>query len=265
MLTVLTVVRSLLYNLLALLWTATLALLGLPSLVLPPAVSRFGGRLWTGGLVWLARVVCGVRWRVVGLDRLPPGACIVAARHESAWDTFFFHRILPRPAYVMKKELLRIPVVGAHMRRAGNIAIDRAARVQALHILIDDAARALADGCQIIVFPEGTRMPPGESRPYHAGVAALYDRCNVPVVPVALNSGRLWARRSFIKKPGTIVVEILEPIAPGLDRRSFLVALRDRIETACARLAASGDAASGGCGQSPDTAPGKPGETGTSH
>ncbi len=261
----LTVARSLLYNLLAVLWTAGLAVVFLPALALPSEVSRYGGWLWTGGLVWLARVVCGVRWRVVGLDRLPPGACIVASRHESAWDTFFFHRILPRPVYVMKRELLRIPLVGAYMRRAGNIAIDRSARVQALHVLMGDASRALADGCQIVVFPEGTRMPPGATRPYHVGVGALYDRCNVAVVPVALNSGRLWGRRSFFRKPGTIVVEILEPIAPGLDRRTFMAVLRERIEEACARLAAAGDDPTAACGANPGAAPGKPGITGTTN
>ena len=231
-----TVLRSLVFLALQVTWTSVLAVLYLPLLVLPRGILRAGARLWCAGIIWLARVVCGIRYRVVGREHVPAGACIVAAKHQSAWDTYFFHGILGDPVYVMKKELMAIPLVGWYMRRAGSVVIDRSARVQALHMLVAGATRALGQGAQVIVFPEGTRVAPGETRPYHAGVALLYARCGVPVVPVALNSGRLWSRNAFLKHPGTVTVRILPPIPPGLPRKAFMERLRADIETACAEM-----------------------------
>ena len=233
------VLRSLAFAVVFYGWTIVLAIVCLPALLVSREAVQACARFWTGGLVWLAKAVCGVRYRVIGREHLPKGPCIVASKHQSAWDTFFFHRILPDPVYVMKRELLSVPVLGWYFRNGGSVAIDRSARFRALKMLVEDAARALAAGSQIIVFPEGTRVAPGTVLPYHAGVAALYEKCAVPVVPVALNSGRLWGRRSFLKYPGEISVEILEPIPPGFARREFLDELRDRIETASERLAAA--------------------------
>lgn len=232
-----TELRSLVFLVLQVTWTGALAVLFLPLLVLPRGILQAGARRWCAGTIALARVVCGIRSRVVGREHVPAGACIVAAKHQSAWDTYFFHGILGDPVYVMKKELTGIPLIGWYMRRAGSVVIDRSARVQALHMLVTGATAALRGGGQVVVFPEGTRVAPGETRPYHAGVAMLYAGCGVPVVPVALNSGRLWGRNAFRKHPGTVTVRILPPIPPGLPRKVFMERLRRDIETACAEMA----------------------------
>lgn len=232
-----TALRAAVFYLGAFAWTAALAVLYLPLLALPRRWLQAGTRLWLRGLLALTAAICGLGYRVTGRQHLPAGAAIVAAKHQSAWDTFVFHQLLGDPVFVLKRELFRIPLVGWYMRRAGNIGIDRGERLAALKQVIADAGRALADNRQVIVFPEGTRVAADEERPYRAGVAALYERCRVPVVPVALNSGLYWGRRQFRKRRGRITVAILPPIAPGLDRRAFLATLRERIEAASRRLA----------------------------
>jgi 1-acyl-sn-glycerol-3-phosphate acyltransferase len=232
-----TALRAAVFYAAALAWTAVLAALYLPLLILPRLWLQAGTRFWLNGLLRLTATICGLGYQVTGRQHLPPGAAIIAAKHQSAWDTFVFHQLLPDPVFVLKRELFRIPLVGWYMQRAGSIGIDRGERLAALRQVIADAGSALAANRQVIVFPEGTRVAAGEQRPYRAGVAALYERCRVPVVPVALNSGLFWGRRHFRKRPGRITVEILPPIAPGLDRRAFLDTLQNRIETASQRLA----------------------------
>lgn len=229
--------RSLLFNILWLSWTVVLCLIYVPILVLPKSVMKRAAQVWTKGILTLARWVVGLRYEVRGLENIPPdGGCIVAAKHQSAWDTFLFHGVLPDPVYILKKELLAIPFIGWYMRKGAMIGVDRSAGAKAMRHMIAGAQAAAAEGRQLVIFPEGTRTPPGDSRPYKPGIMALYGRMDRPVVPVALNSGWFWARQSFIKYPGTIVVEFLPPIAPGLDRHAFMDGLHQRIEDACARL-----------------------------
>jgi 1-acyl-sn-glycerol-3-phosphate acyltransferase len=144
----------------------------------------------------------------------------------------FLSCYLNYPAFVLKRELLSIPLFGWYLRKVGMIAVDRAAGASALRNMARQASEAFAEGRSILIFPEGTRVPPGESRPYHPGVAALYTQLKVPVVPVALNSGLFWGRRSFVKRPGTVTVQFLPPIPPGLDRKAFMRELESRIEAA---------------------------------
>src|SRR6185503_14480681 len=154
----------------------------------------------------------------------------------SSWETLAFTKLFPDSAIVLKRELLFIPVVGWAMARAGNIAVARGDGAQALRGLVRQARVAAGEGRSILIFPEGTRVAVGTERPYHFGVAALYRQLGVPVVPVALNSGLFWGRRKWVKRPGRITVEVLEPIAPGLARTAFMDTLRARIEVATARL-----------------------------
>lgn len=243
------ILRSLAFNIAALIWTVVLCVLYLPALVLPRRAAQEGARFWLRGLLAITALICGLRYRVTGGEHVPPGPLIIAAKHQSAWDTFIFHQLLADPVFVMKRELFRIPLVGWYMQKAGSIGIDREAGLRSLKVLVGDAERALAEGRQVIVFPEGTRVAPGAHAPYHGGVAALYARCNVPVVPVALNSGLFWGRRSFKKRPGTITVAFLPPIPPGLDRRAFLATLHERIESATDRLCGVPDVATGDSGR----------------
>jgi 1-acyl-sn-glycerol-3-phosphate acyltransferase len=161
---------------------------------------------------------------------------IIACKHQSSWETLTFTKLLPNSAIVLKRELLFIPIVGWAMARAGNIAVERGEGARALRGLIRQAKAAIAEGRSILIFPEGTRVAVGDDRPYHFGVAALYRQLGVAVVPVALNSGLFWGRRKFVKQPGVISVEVLPAIPKGLGRDAFMTTLKDRIETATARL-----------------------------
>ncbi|UYN96945.1 MAG: 1-acyl-sn-glycerol-3-phosphate acyltransferase [Enhydrobacter sp.] len=230
--------RSLLFNVGWYAGTATIAVLGAPILLLPRAAVRAWARFWIRFCLWWLEVTVGLTHRVSGLEHLPGGPVIIAAKHQSSWETLSFTLLFPGSAIVLKRELLFIPIVGWAMARAGNIAVARGEGAAALRSLLRQARRTIAEGRSIVIFPEGTRVAVGAERPYQVGVAALYRQLGVAVVPVALNSGVFWGRRRFVKRPGLIEVEILPPIAPGLARETFMAALRERIETGTARLVA---------------------------
>jgi len=230
--------RSLVYNLLASLWTVFFLTLALPLLLAPPRCSFFVGRIWVKGLFGLLGAICGLRYEVRGRQNLPDRPCLIAAKHQSAWDTFVFSQFLDHPSFVLKRELMRIPVFGWFLRRNGVVPVNRSGGSKALKQMIKDARLIIDQGRCIIIFPEGTRLPPGEHRPYHPGIAALYDSLKVPVVPIALNSGCYWGKRSFMKKPGVILLEILPPIPPGMPRKAFQPLLQQRIEEGSDRLLA---------------------------
>jgi 1-acyl-sn-glycerol-3-phosphate acyltransferase len=227
---------SLLFNVGMYVTSTVLAIVGLPVLALPRVAVIVWSRLWCRSVLgWLA-ITCGLRHRVVGREHLPSGPYILAIKHQSTWETLAANLEFPNCAFVLKRDLMWIPVVGWMMWRAGNVGIDRAAGAKALRAILRDTRRALDDGRPVVIFPEGTRTPPGSSRPYQPGVAALYSQLKVQVVPVALNSGVFWGRRTFLKKPGTITVRILPPIQPGLSRAAFMDLLRERIEGATTQL-----------------------------
>lgn len=236
--------RSLAFSVLFWLWTAALYL---PCLVfLAPGVPqrwvRRAGLLWIRGVMALLRWVAGIDFELRGRENLPEGACLIASKHQSAWDTLVFPLLVDEPSYVMKQELLQVPVFGWYMRRYGMVAIDRAGGAKALRRMVAESRQILDAGRKLVIFPEGTRVPPGETRLYHPGVAALYRELGVPAVPVALTSGRHWGRRAFLKRPGTIYLEILPPIPPGLDRRTFMDRLARDLEGASERLLARSEA-----------------------
>jgi 1-acyl-sn-glycerol-3-phosphate acyltransferase len=206
------------------------------ALPLPRRATQWSFRLWVRAVLWLSRVVAGLDYEVRGEEHIPAGGAVFASKHQSAWDVGIFHVVTEDPAYVLKKELLLIPFYGWTLRKAAMIDIDRAGGASELKRMVRKAGQALAWGRGIIIFPQGTRIAPGERRPYHPGVAALYARTSAPVVPVALNSGYFWGRRSFLKYPGVITIEFLPPMPEGLDRRSFMAELEARIETASERL-----------------------------
>lgn len=232
-----TALRSLLFNLLFYTWTSVFQFLCLPLLLAPRRATFVFGRFWVRVSLALLALVCGLRHRVVGRANMPEGPCIVAAKHQSAWDTLIFSQLLDDPSYVIKRELLYLPGFGWFLGKLGVVGVDRSAGAKALRRMVRDAKAMAAANRKLVIFPEGTRTAPGQSRPYHPGVAALYQQLGLPVVPVALNSGLFWRRRSFLKHPGEITLEFLPPIDPGLPRKAFLEALQHRIEEASTRLA----------------------------
>jgi 1-acyl-sn-glycerol-3-phosphate acyltransferase len=236
--------RAAAFNLALYAWTVIVGTCGLPFLLAPRRWAMRFGRFWSQGVLWLLRATTSLDYRIVGRERLPAGPCIVAMKHQSAWDAITLPVVLDDPAPIVKRELLRLPVYGWYMARAGAIAIDRSAGAAALRTILAATRVAAAEGRPIVIYPQGTRVAPGMSAPYQPGVFALYQALALPVVPAAVNSGLYWRRRSFLKRPGRIVLEFLEPIPPGWPRRRMMAELEHRIETATAALEA-GAAATG--------------------
>jgi len=180
--------------------------------------------------MWGMRNIIGVTYEIRGIEHLPDNGAIIACKHQSAWDTTIFVHLRASTAYIMKKELLKIPFYGAYVKKGGHIAVDRSAGASALKDMIKDVKASLEKGRNIVIFPEGTRSKSGETGTYQPGVAAIYTQTKQSVIPVAVNSGLFWGRRSFLKRPGTIIMEIMPPIEPGLKRKEFMAKLESTIE-----------------------------------
>ena len=232
-----TLLRSLTFNIFFYLWTTVIVVFGLPLMLGPRSGLYHLGRLWVRVTMAALRLLCGLRYQVRGLEHLPQGGCLVAAKHQSAWDTLIFSLLLWDHSFVLKQELTWIPLFGLYLLRAGLVPVDRKGGSKALRKMVAQARRVIEQGRPIVIFPEGTRVAPGQHRPYHPGVAALYGQLAVSVVPVALNSGLFWGRRSFAKRSGVITLEFLPRIEPGLHRKEFLQRLEAAIESRSRALA----------------------------
>jgi 1-acyl-sn-glycerol-3-phosphate acyltransferase len=230
-----TAARSALFVALFYLWSVLVSVGCSPLLLGPPRGILCMFRGWSAGVLALLRI-CGVRVEVRGREHIPTGAALVAPKHQCMLDVFAQFGVLPASAFVMKKELMWIPWFGWYAQRVGCIVVDRDAHSAALRKLVREAQARFAEGRQVVIFPEGTRTAPGAPAEYKPGVAALYRDIDVPVHPVATNSGVHWPAHGFIRKPGTIVFEYLEPIPPGLKRAEFMRLLKERIEGASERL-----------------------------
>jgi 1-acyl-sn-glycerol-3-phosphate acyltransferase len=209
-----------------------------------PAVRLFAprhaigyARAWVRVGLAALRPLCGITWSVSGLEHLPAdGAALIASMHQSTFDTLIWTQLAPRFAFVLKRELLRIPLFGPMLTATGMIAVDRRAGPAALRALLRAADAALAGQRQIIIFPEGTRAPPGAPLRLQPGVAALAARTGLPIIPVATDSGRYWGRRAFRKTAGVIRIVILPPIAADLPRDVLMQRLAQALTQAAARL-----------------------------
>jgi 1-acyl-sn-glycerol-3-phosphate acyltransferase len=232
--------RSILFNILFYANVVLHLMIAMPAAAISPQAVIAVAKQWGRVNLWMLRHICGlsVEWR--GLEKIPPGGLLIASKHQSAWETFALLTILEDPIFVLKTELMWIPVFGWCMRKAGMIPVDRGAGRAALTAMTARVRDALADGRQIIIFPEGTRRPPGAPPKYKFGVAFVYEDSAAPCVPIALNSGLYWPRRRFLRFPGTVRVEVLDPILPGLDRKTFFTDLEEKLEAATARLIAEG-------------------------
>ena len=229
--------RSGVFLVLALGAMLVLGLVGLPLFLVAPRRAAAVAPAYARVCLWLLARICGLRVDVRGLDRLPATPVLIAAKHQSALETYLLTERLPGAAFVLKREILWVPVAGWYIAALRPIAVDRGAGAAALRGMVRQAKAAVAEGRHVVIFPEGTRTTPGQRTAYHPGVAALYGELGIPVVPVALDTGRLWPRRGFVKRPGRATVAFLEPIPPGLPRQEFMALLRERIEGASAELA----------------------------
>jgi 1-acyl-sn-glycerol-3-phosphate acyltransferase len=229
--------RSVVYEIVRLVVTMVFAIVSLGTFAFKPITRYRIITAWSHLVINLAAVICGVRYRVVGLGNLPPGPCIVLSKHQSAWETLAYQIILPPQVWVLKRELLRVPFFGWGLAMMSPIAINRGSSARALKQTLEQGKSRLADGWWIVIFPEGTRMPPGKRGRYHLGGAWLACKTGTPVLPIAHNAGSVWGRNAFVKYPGIITVSIGQVIYPaGMAPDALNRKAEDWIENEVTRL-----------------------------
>ncbi|MCA1777692.1 MAG: 1-acyl-sn-glycerol-3-phosphate acyltransferase [Loktanella sp.] len=236
--------RSLAFDGLFALWTSVFAL-GIPILWLagtPARPVRSVSRVWVRGVLFLLRVVVGLDYRERGRGQRPQGVCIIISNHESTWETLAYLVLFPDVAIVAKKELLRIPVLSWYLRHSPMIIIDRETGSSAFKMMLKQGRAALAEGRSLLLFPQGSRMLPGEPIRFRRGIELLYTQLNAPVLPVVVNSGDFWGAAHPDKQPGTITVSSLEPVPPGLTAAAFTQTVQTRLDTERRSLDAQGPA-----------------------
>jgi 1-acyl-sn-glycerol-3-phosphate acyltransferase len=230
--------RSLLFVAVFYLWSVVFGIGMIPLFLAPRRWMLAAMAIWGEVVIWLLHLICDVRVEFRGREHLPRGRALVAAKHQCMFDTMAPLTVFPDAAYVMKRELLKIPFYGWFCVKAGMVELNREGGAPALRKLITDTRARLREPRQLVIFPEGTRMPPGTKADYQPGVAGLYRDLGLPCTPLATNSGAHWPPHGFLRRPGLIVYEFLEPIPPGLHRAAFMRELEMRIETASSRLLA---------------------------
>jgi 1-acyl-sn-glycerol-3-phosphate acyltransferase len=228
-------IRSVFFNIAFYGALVVVGLLGVPLLVAPKGALMVA-KIWARVSLWITEHIGGIKLDVRGRHNVPAGGCLIAAKHQSAMETFGIVPYVGDFAFILKRELNWLPVFGWYTSRSGMIGVNRGARSQALKDMTVQARKVIADGRQIIIYPEGTRRSPGDAPAYKYGAVHLYSELGTVCVPVAINTGLFWPRRSFLCYPGTAVLEFLDPIAPGLDGETFKTKLQDVIETASNRL-----------------------------
>jgi 1-acyl-sn-glycerol-3-phosphate acyltransferase len=229
-------VRSVVFNILFYLNLVVLMIVGLPMMLGGRRGVFALARLWGAISVWLLERICGLRLEYRGVENIPPGGVLIAAKHQSFLETFALLKYAPDFAIILKRQLTYIPFFGLYLIVSQQIAIDRSRGRQALQQIASAAKPVLAAGRQVFIYPEGTRRPPGAPPRYKHGVAALYAETGATCLPVAVNTGLFWRKHSFLRRPGVAVIEYLPPIKPGLDRAVFAKTLQTTIEAACDRL-----------------------------
>ena len=231
--------RSFLFRAFLILWTAVAAIIQFPLLFFPGRIAAIAGYIWASGILLMLRWLCGVSYQVTGKEHLPAMPFIIAAKHQSAWDTIVFLKELDAPVYVLKKELLYLPLYGLYLKSMGMIAIDRLTGGKALRHLGKLARHRLnIQKRPVVIFPEGTRSMPGQKKKYLPGITYLYNdpSINAPVIPVALNSGTYWNKKDFVIKPGVISLCYLSSIEKDLHKKQFIAILEQNIENTVAKL-----------------------------
>jgi 1-acyl-sn-glycerol-3-phosphate acyltransferase len=228
--------RSLLYNVLFYLLLVFWIIVAIPTYLLPRAAVMTVARWWARSSIWLQGVICNTRVEYRGVEKIPKGPLIVASKHQSMWETFALLQFFDQPLFILKRELTWIPLFGWYLIKSNMIGIDRRAGGRSLLAMARRAGAEVRRGRPLVIFPEGTRTPVGAPARYKPGVGQIYVDSGVSCLPVALNSGLFWPRRTFMRYPGTLVVEFLDPLPPGLSRRDFIARISTVIEDATGRL-----------------------------
>ena len=230
-------IRSLMFNILFYAASFTLLTVCLPMVLLPRSWQRKVPPVWLWIGYQLEKYVLGLDYEVIGAENLPPAPYLVAMKHESAWETLKLYDLFGNPAIVLKKELMDAPILGTYGKAMDMVPIDRTKGREATKFMVQEARQILIDKRPLVIFPQGTRVAPGERKPYKGGIIKLYEDLKIPLVPVALNSGVFWGRNSFWKRPGKITVRIFPPIAPNLPLDQVSAQMEKTIEDESHRLA----------------------------
>jgi len=230
------IIRSVIFNIVFYVHLVIWLIIAVPTFFMPYRAIIAVAKAWGRCNLVLVRVICGLKADFRGIEKIPKGPLLVAAKHQSTWETFALLWLFDDPTFILKRELQWIPLFGWFAMKGRMIPVDRGAGSAGLNAMNELARKELAHDRQIVIFPEGTRRPAAAEPRYKYGIVQLYAAAGVPCLPIALNSGMFWPRRSILKKPGTIVVDILDPIAPGLSKEDFMARLQNDIETATGRL-----------------------------
>jgi 1-acyl-sn-glycerol-3-phosphate acyltransferase len=230
-------IRSLVFHTLFFAWTIFWAFALLWVFLLPRKAMVAVVTLYFKSLIPLERYVLGLTYEVRGREHVPAGACVIASKHQSAYETLKLHVLFNDPAIILKKELMYIPLWGWYQAKSGMIAVDRGAGAKAIASMLANAEAAVKAGRRIVIFPQGTRVAPTAQKPYKAGVAVLAEKYDLPIVPLALNAGLFWPRHAFLIKPGKVIFEFLPPLPKGQSSAQTMKLLEEQLEAASAKLA----------------------------
>src|SRR5258708_25546666 len=229
-------VGSLVFNMLFYALLVFWILVAIPTYLVPPRAFMVVAKAWARSSIWLMRAICRTKVEYRGLEKIPQGPLIVASKQQSMLEFFALMQFFDAPLFIYKRELGWIPFFGWYLMKAKMIGVDRSGGMRSLMEMARRAPKEIRSGRQLIIFPEGTRTPVDAPPVYMTGVGQIYVSSGVPCMPVALNSGLFWPRRTFMRYPGTLVVEFLEPLPPDLSRREFIMRIRASIEDATNRL-----------------------------
>ena len=221
-------VRSVVFLFLILLWMTVLGIVFTPYAIVSKRGALKACKIYAGSIIWLARWMVGIRGEVRG--PVPTGEVMIAAKHQSFFDIMLIFDAVPHAKFIMKRELLWTPFIGLYAKRLGCVPVNRGKRGVAIAKMVQDVAKEFSDPGQLVIYPQGTRVPPGEKKPYKVGSSVLYENLNQPCVPVATNVGLFWPKKSLLLKPGRAVVEFLEPLPSGMERNAFMQQLEEMIE-----------------------------------
>lgn len=234
------ILRSLLFNILFFGWSAIICVGMLPFIYMGKKGAVTVTRIYLAVIYFLEKNILNLDYEVRGREYIPAeGAYLVAAKHQSAYETLKLYALFGDPAIILKKELANIPLWGRFLVNLDNIAIDRSNREESMNSIVTESLRIKEQGRPIVIFPQGTRVGvgvPADKKPYKSGVVKMYKAAGIPIVPMALNTGVFWGRNSFIKYPGKVVIQFLPPIAPGQDEKEVLTDITERVEEATERL-----------------------------
>lgn len=233
-------IRATLFNIVFWMWAITICTLIIPLVYCSRKTTLRISHIFNNGVYYIEKFVLGLDYEVRGLEYLPKeGPYLIAAKHQSAYETMKLHRLFGDPSIILKQELLSIPIWGKFLGKLDIIAIDRSNGESAISSIVEGAQRMKEQKRPIVIFPQGTRVATDVSsakKPYKGGIIKMYKATDLPIIPLALNSGLFWPRNAYLKRPGKVIFEFLPPFEPGLDDKKVMKALEERLEEASIRL-----------------------------